>query len=94
MIGESIATSRYDDVAKGVADLRGKSGKRRRVDPDALAQAEADIAEGMSRSLRDTSRQKQRFSFARRADTNLFACKSATRACFANENIVSIALPT
>ena len=94
VIGESIATSRYDDVAKGVADLRGKSGNRRRVDPDALAQAEADIAEGMSRSLRDTSRQKQRFSLrtaGRRADTHLLACKSAARACFANENRVSIA---
>ena len=94
VIGERIATSRYDDVANNVADLRGKSGKRRRVDPDVVAQAEHDIAEGMSRSLRDTSRQKQRFSLrtaGRRADMNLLACQSAARACFAGENRLSIA---
>ena len=94
VIAGSIATSRYDNIPKDCADPRGKSGKRRRVDPDVMAQAEGDIVEGASRSLQDTSRQTKRFSLrtaARRADTNLLGCKAATRACFAGENRVSIA---
>ena len=94
VIEGSIATSRYDDIPKDVADPRGKSGKRRRVDPDVMAQAEGDIVEGASRSLQDASRQTKRFSLrtaARRADMNLLGCKAATRACFAGENRVSIA---
>ena len=94
VIEGSIATSRYDDIPKDVADPRGKSGKRRRVDPDVMAQAEGDIVEGASRSLQDASRQTKRFSLrtaARRADMNLLGCQAATRACFAGENRVSIA---
>ena len=74
MIVGSMATSRYDDIPKDFADPRGKSGKRRRVDPDVMAQAEGDIVAGASRSLQDTSRLTERFSLrtpARRADTNL-----------------------
>ena len=94
VIAESIATSRYYDIPMEFVDPRGTSGKRRRVDPDVMAQAEGDIVEGASRSLQDTSRQTKRFSLrtaARRADWNLLACKSATRACSAGENRVSIA---
>ena len=94
VIKKSIATSQYNDIPKDVADPRGKTGKRRRVDPDVMAQAEGDIVEGASRSLQDTSRQTKRFSLrtaARRADANLLGCKAATRACFAGVNRVSIA---
>ena len=94
VIAGSIATTRYDAIPKDFADPRGKSGKRRRVDADVMAQAEGDIVEGASRSLRDASRQTKRFSVrtaGRRADTNLLGCKAATRACFAGENRVSIA---
>ena len=57
VIAERIATPRYGETPNDVAEPRGKSGRRRRVDPDALAQAEGDIVEGRSSTMQATSRQ-------------------------------------